>query len=116
MSSIDKGRRGEDAVQRYLEERGYRVLERNYRNHHREVDIIASKGDVLAFVEVKSRTSGEYGSGIESVNEAKQRRIISVARSYMYRRGLHNINVRFDVASIRGEEIQYIEGAFQVTV
>jgi putative endonuclease len=116
MSSVTKGRHGEDSVQEYLQQRGYRILERNYRNHYREVDIIAVKEDVLAFVEVKMRTSRKFGSGLESVNEAKQHRIISVARSYISKRKLRDYNVRFDVACIEDDEIQYIEAAFQLTV
>jgi putative endonuclease len=112
MSNVQKGRQGEEAVQRYLVEKGYRILERNFRFHHREVDIIAVKGDILIFVEVKFRQSGEFGQGVEAVTDLKKRNIVSVARYYIQKKGLNELNVRFDVASLDGDTLDYFENAF----
>ena len=114
MSNVERGRKGEDATTQYLLGHGYRILERNFRFHHLEVDIIAMKGDTLIFVEVKARSSGVFGQGFESITEKKKRNIISVARYYVGKKGLQDCNVRFDVASIDGSVLDYMEGAFEV--
>ncbi len=105
--------RGEEIVQNYLIEGGYRILERNFRFHHREVDIIAAKDDILVFVEVKSRKDGDFGRGFEAISDMKKRNIISVARYYTQKKGLQDCNVRFDVASLDRGALQYFENAFQ---
>jgi putative endonuclease len=114
MSNIEKGKEGERAVMEYLLEKGYKILERNYRSGHREVDIVAAKDDTVAFVEVKKRNGSDFGLGLESVTEKKKRNIISVARQYIKNSTLMNCNVRFDVASIDGNELRYIENAFHL--
>ena len=114
MSNLQKGREGESAVIEYLMEKGYRILERNYRSGHREIDIVAEKDGTIVFVEVKKRSGSSYGLGLESVTEKKRRNMISVARRYMQRKTLHDRNVRFDVASIDSNRLQYIENAFQL--
>jgi putative endonuclease len=114
MSNAERGKRGEDSTTQYLLEHGYRILERNFRFHHLEVDIIALKGDTLVFVEVKARNRDGFGKGFESITEKKKRNIISVARYYVGKKHLQGYNVRFDVASIDGNVLDYMEGAFGV--
>ena len=112
MSKIYTGRVGERRVIRYLEANGYEVLESNLRFHHREVDIVAKKGDVIIFVEVKTRRTGRFGKGMDSISAGKIRNVLSVARYYIEKHRLHDYNVRFDVASIDNENLTYIEDAF----
>lgn len=112
MSKIYTGRVGEKRVVRYLESNGYEVLESNLRFHHREVDIVAKKGGVIAFVEVKTRKTGRFGMGMDSIRSGKMRNIVSVARYYIEKHRLYDYNVRFDVASIDNENLTYIEDAF----
>ena len=114
MSNIEKGRQGEELVHQYLIEKGYMILDRNFRYQHREIDIIALKNDILVFVEVKVRNSDEYGQGLESITARKKRNIVSVARYYVERKGLQDHNVRFDVASVDGSNLDYVESAFQI--
>jgi putative endonuclease len=114
MNSV--GREGEREVLRYLADRGYGILETNYRWSRREVDIIASKAGVIAFVEVKKRNGSLFGTGLESITEEKKRRILSVARHYIHTRGMYGRNVRFDVVSIDDGEIRHVENAFQMQV
>jgi putative endonuclease len=114
MNSIEKGLRGEAIVQEYLREKGYRILERNYRFRHREVDIIAGKEELVAFVEVKMRSEDDFGRGFEAVSEMKKRNIISVARHYIQRHNLYDCNVRFDIASLDGGVLHYFENAYGV--
>ena len=103
---------GEKRVVRYLKENGYEVLESNLRFHHREVDIVAKKGDVIVFVEVKTRKTEKFGKGMDSIVFGKKRNMLSVARYYIDKHGLYDFNIRFDVASIDNEELTYIEDAF----
>ncbi|UCC69750.1 MAG: YraN family protein [Armatimonadota bacterium] len=90
---------GEDHAARYLRSRGYRVLERNFRARSGEVDIIAEQKDSLVFVEVKARSSNEFGEPREAVTGWKQRRIVNAARAYIARGGDER-SVRFDVVEV----------------
>ena len=108
------GKNGEDKIACYLKKRGWTVLERNFRYQKKEVDIIASKDNIISFVEVKARNSDQFGKGFEAVDNKKQRHILSVARYYIDNNKLHDKNIRFDVASIDRDVIRYIENAFQI--
>ena len=109
------GKRGEELAVQYLMEKGYEILERNWRNIHKEIDIIAKKDNVLVIVEVKTRQSEEYGEPDIAVTKQKQTRLISAANAYLFQNQL-DINTRFDVISIvfKGDnpEINLIEDAF----
>ena len=100
------GRRGEDLAHRYLRSAGLRVMARNYRPNagDSEVDIIARDGDTVVFVEVKSRTSSEFGSPERAIDAEKQKHIIRAARSYATRAGIAWNQVRFDTISITFSE------------
>ncbi|WP_167577585.1 YraN family protein [Ammoniphilus sp. YIM 78166] len=93
------GRLGESAAARYLEERGYVILERNLRLLRHEMDIVAEREGLIVFVEVKTRTTELYGSGAESVTQQKQRRLIRFAELFLLRYPLGK-QVRFDVITI----------------
>jgi putative endonuclease len=96
------GRRGEDLAHRYLQRAGFKVIARNYRpaGGENEVDIIARDGDILVFVEVKSRSSAEYGSPDRAIGLEKQKHITIAARSYATRAGIEWNQVRFDTIAI----------------
>jgi putative endonuclease len=96
------GRRGEDLAHRYLRSTGLNVVARNYRPHEgeSEVDIIARDGDTVVFVEVKSRTSSDFGSPERAIDGQKQKHIVRAARSYATRAGVGWNQVRFDTISI----------------
>ncbi|MDD3818351.1 MAG: YraN family protein [Actinomycetota bacterium] len=95
------GRAGEFIAQKYLEEeKGYTILERNYRNKYGEIDIIARKNTDLFFIEVKTRTGSEYGDPLEAVNRSKINKIRKVANFYIIKNKLSNINPNFDVIGI----------------
>lgn len=94
------GARGESIAERFLEGEGYRVVERNYRSPHGEVDLIALEGDVLAFVEVKTRKDDSFGTPGESVGRVKQARLVKTSLHYMTEKGIDDTDVRFDVVSI----------------
>ena len=96
------GRRGEDVAHRYLRNIGMTVLARNYRpgGGEAEVDIIARDGDIVVFVEVKSRRSADYGSPDRQIDDSKRKNITRAARSYATRAGIAWSQVRFDVVSV----------------
>lgn len=96
------GRRGEDLAHRYLRTAGYTVVARNYRpgGGQTEVDLVARDGDTVVFVEVKSRTTDEFGSPDRAVGAEKRKHIVRAARAYATRAGIEWSQVRFDVISI----------------
>ncbi len=122
-SKVDLGRRGEEAAAAFLEEKGYRILERNYRFLREEVDLICfqpyeryEEGGELVFVEVKTRRSRSFGYPEEAVTPAKQKAIFRVAEAFLHEYRLEGSLVRFDVIAItwQGKEptIEHLENAF----
>lgn len=109
------GNKGEMLAGRYLLGKGYAVLHYNWRSGHKEIDIIARQRDVLVFVEVKSRSSEEFGSAADAVDYKKIKRLISAAESYILRNGV-DLKFRFDIVTVVGNcepyRIEHIEDAF----
>lgn len=108
------GVRGEDMAAAYLETAGYRILERNWRFHRNEIDIIAMEDDTLVFVEVKKRQDSAHGYGCEAVDHAKQQCIRRVAEAYLSytKRSQTETKCRFDVVSIDDDKILLFKNAF----
>lgn len=103
----------EQKAAEYLESRGMKVRERNYRNRQGEIDIIGCHEGYLVFVEVKYRSSTSRGYAAEAVNPLKQRRICRVADYYRYTHGLGDSTaVRYDVVAVQGEKIEWLQNAF----
>ena len=94
------GERGEKLAARYLRGQGYRILERNVKLGKYEIDIIAQEGDTVAFVEVKTRETGNPVRPEENVNREKQRRIIAAARKYITDQDDPEMYYRFDIVAI----------------
>lgn len=115
-NASDLGRAGEQVAVKHLKRNRYKIIERNYRSFYGEIDIIARDGDTLAFVEVKARSSEEYGSPGEAVGWRKQARLSRAAMDYVTRNNLTDVKMRFDVVSIMGEgkgqAVQLIKNAF----
>ncbi len=107
------GQHMEDIAVSFLVEKGYKILERNYRCRKGEIDIIATHNNCIIFVEVKYRSSNKYGSSLEAVGYRKQQIIRFVAEYYLTT-VLHNTSVfcRFDVIGIDNGSITHIENAF----
>lgn len=91
------GNRGEDIAAAYLEQKGLRLLARNWRKASGELDIIAAHGSTLVFVEVRTRSSHSFGSGEESVDQRKQRQVRRMAALYLSECGAVQRRYRFDV-------------------
>ena len=107
------GLKGEFRAKQFLENKGYKILESNYKNKIGEIDLIAVDKSYLVFVEVKTRESLRFGYPREAVNFYKQQKIRRVAMGYLKHKGLFDkVNIRFDVVDILGDDITHIENAF----
>ncbi len=109
--------RAEQQVARHLRRKGYKILHRNLRLDRFEVDIIAQKGDTVAFVEVRSRTDDSVSTPEETVNYKKRQHLRAIARRYIARYGDPELYYRFDVAGVvmptdGPARITYYENAF----
>lgn len=93
------GNLGEEKATLFLQEIGYKILERNWRFSKAEIDVIAKDGEVLVFVEVKSKSYTFFGAPEESVSAYKENLIIDAAHQYMIKIG-HDWEIRFDIISI----------------
>ena len=111
----DLGKLGEELAVECLINKGYRILERNWRAGHKEIDIIALDDDTLVIVEVKTRKTDDYGEPDISVGAMKQQMLIWAADAYVRYKQL-DVDVRFDIISIvfkgKTPEIEHIEDAF----
>jgi putative endonuclease len=101
LSRADVGRQGEEEAAQYLRARGWTLLARNFRWRRNEVDIIASKGRILAFVEVKCRRSHRYGHPLEAITRMKQQEVTRVARGWLQKNPLPpGTLLRFDAIGV----------------
>lgn len=122
MKRIDTkqiGKLGEDLAVDYLKSNGYNILQRNYRNRIGEIDIIAYDGDVLCFIEVKTRKNENFGSGFYAISQSKQRKIAQTALTYIKAHNKLEGDFRFDaIAVMLGEgnnpEMSLIKNAFEL--
>ena len=108
-------RRGHEAETRaaaYLEARGLRLLERNFRVRGGEIDLICRDGKTLVFVEVRLRRNADYGGAGASVTSAKQGRIILAAQHYLSANEKTDNDCRFDCVLLDGDAIEWIRDAF----
>lgn len=114
--SVNKRQTGtsyEIKAEEYLIKKGYKILERNFRNRSGEIDIIAKDGEYFCFVEVKYRTTNDFGSPLEAVDYRKQNQIRKVAMFYLMKNKLSEWTpCRFDVIGFEGEKMTHIENAF----
>lgn len=115
---IQLGKNGESIAARHLEQRGYRILTRNYRSPAGEIDIVARQGETIVFIEVKTRRSQRYGHPKAAVTPAKQRKISMAALHYLKSQNQLQARSRFDVVTIlpKGDssQIELIQNAFEL--
>ena len=109
---------GESLAARFLEAKGWKILARGYRALGAEIDLVASDGDEIVFVEVKALRSAGHGFPEERVEASKQRRISRAAMAYVRKKRLQGANLRFDVVSVlmEGDEpkIAHYPEAFEL--
>ena len=109
------GKKGEDLAAEFLQKNSYNILERNWRFKKAEVDIIARKNDVLAIIEVKTRSTNHFGNPQDFVNPKKIKLLVEAVNEYVTTKDL-DVEVRFDIIAILKNqqtfEIDHIEDAF----
>ena len=98
-----------------LRRAGLDIVERNFRCSLGEIDVIARDGEILVFVEIRTRGRADRGSALETVSVAKQRRIARVAAHYLAVRKPDARRMRFDVVGITAGDIVHIRDAFRVS-
>lgn len=110
----DTGKHGEDMAHRYLRRKGFTVVARNWRPPQGggEIDIVAWEGDWLVFVEVKTRSSGEWSAPERNVDAEKMQALRRAARDYLRRTNADETRIRFDVVSITDRAIEHFPNAF----
>jgi putative endonuclease len=110
------GELGERIAERWLRERGWRIVQRRFRSGHRDIDLVVEREGMIAFVEVKARRGAGFGGPVEAVNWRKQKELGRSARVWVARHGRASDAYRFDVVGVlvEGERvrIRHIEGAF----
>ena len=116
------GVRGERVAEKWLSVHGWEIAERRFKNGHRDIDLVATRaeavGRTVAFVEVKTRASADFGGPVSAVNWRKQRELCRSAKAWMSRFEKPGDTFRFDVIGvILGREnvrIQHVENAFLI--
>ncbi len=100
----EQGALGETLASQYLSQKGYRILERNWRSRRGEIDLIVSKNKTLFFVEVKLRKTQGFGSGFDSIHPYKQKKMVSTVLSYLQKNNIQNQDVRLAALVIEGSQ------------
>ena len=113
------GQAGEDFAEDYLRSQGYQILEKNYRSHFGEIDIIAQEDETICFVEVRAKTTDWHGHPLESISIHKKRRLIKTAFFYLQSQDSLDQWVRFDVVGLNSKdngdyEVDLIKNAFEL--
>ena len=94
------GQRGEEIACQALKKMGYRVLDKNFSCRHGELDIVAEDNDVVCFIEVKARSSEDYGLPEEAVTHWKKRKLLNTAFVYIEKKKIKDRDMRFDIISV----------------
>lgn len=113
-SKREEGQQGEDTAIGTLKRKGYKILERNYRNRFGEIDIVAEEGGYLVFIEVKKRNTAAFGDPFHAINAAKRRHIIRSAMFYLKANRCFERKIRFDVVGVDREDVKIVKHAFMV--
>jgi putative endonuclease len=115
---LSLGKKGEDLAIAQLRVLKYKILERNFKCALGEIDIIAREKDTLVFVEVKTRTTRDFGGPAAAVNERKQRQLSKVALTYLNQKKITEMPARFDVVAVElippAPRIEVIRNAFEL--
>ncbi len=114
LTTVQIGAHAESLATRVLLDRGYRIVECNYRIKAGELDVIARDGDVLVFVEVRSRADGDHGDASEMIHRNKRRQVSRVAAHYLEARRPEFEECRFDVVAITGDRVELFQDAWRI--
>jgi putative endonuclease len=115
VRKLDQGNHGEDLAVEFLKKKGFKILERNFRIRGGEIDIVAQKAGSLVFIEVKTRSSSQFGSPFEAITPWKLRTLVKTAQFYKQKHPKLPELMRIDaigvmIDNVRGTtEIEHIE-------
>ncbi|MCS7187829.1 MAG: YraN family protein [Armatimonadota bacterium] len=118
LTTYERGKLAEREAALYLRRRGYQIIAQNLRFKSGEIDLVALKGDLVVFVEVKARSSDEFGTPVEGLLPRQQQRIHKAAEIFLAKRGWSERERRFDLIAIDLDErgkvkrIEHIPDAF----
>lgn len=118
LTTYERGRKAEQEAELYLRRRGYKVIARNVKTKLGEIDLVALKGKLIVFVEVKARSSDEFGTPVEGLSPKQQRRIRQAAELFLSKRGWSERDRRFDLIAVELDgqgytrHIEHIPDAF----
>lgn len=105
----------EELAAKFLEERNFKILHRNWRTGRLEVDLIVRSDDLIVFVEVKSASNRKFGHPAERVDHRKIKNLTRAAQQYLIDKNIENCDVRFDVITFVDGKLEYFPGAFEAT-
>ncbi len=114
------GKWGETEARRYLETKAYVLIERNFRVPEGEIDLVMQDGDIVVFIEVKTRTSDRFGAPEESVSAAKRKRLLRAAWAFLQERERVDASWRIDVVAIEAspnwtiQRLDHYQSAFDI--
>lgn len=114
-TNLSKGKYGEMLAKDYILSKGYKILELNYRTKLGEIDIIALDKNIIVCIEVKTRSSKNFGYAFEAVDLKKQRKIINTSNMYIQYKQIRNVQIRYDIIEVYLKnklDINHIENAF----
>ena len=106
------GAQGEALAAAWYEQRGFAVVDRNWRRREGEIDLVLQRDRLVVICEVKARSSTRFGMPFEAVTRAKQVRLRTLGAMWLAERGVRGVELRFDVASVSGTAVDVIEAAF----
>ncbi len=108
---LEKGKAAEEMAEKYLEKKGYKILERNFRAGKGEIDLIGFKNDWIVFFEVRYRKNNDYGYPEQTISNKKEKLLWDTALEYSQIKSWDG-NVRFDIIAVSGsDEILHLEDA-----
>jgi putative endonuclease len=117
-SAYRRGRWAEDAALAYMQDRGLKLLQRNYRTRFGEIDLIMTDADILVLVEVRYRARNDFATAIESIDRAKCERILRSGEHYLQQRHKADIQCRLDAVIITGSEgshdIEWLKHVYEI--
>lgn len=100
----------ENLALKFLEEKGFQLIEKNYYSHFGEIDLILKKDNLIIFVEVKERSNQKFGNGFEAISRKKLKKIFLSAKEFIVAKKLQNFNIRFDaIAFDENDKCYWIE-------
>lgn len=100
LSRVQVGKWGEEKAAEYLRGKGYKIIARHWTHRIGELDIVASKGERIIFVEVKTRTNNRFGTPEESIGYYKQQKLARTANVYMLKYQLNNVPYQIDSVAV----------------